>query len=72
MLLCHCAAQSKQLGATAIPFALHTTLLIVIVAVLEMPLSIPSTARHGPDRQHNPKLTLFEFGMQMYCDQGKL
>jgi hypothetical protein len=66
MLLCHCAAQSKQLGATAIPFALHTTLLIVIVAVFKMPLGIPGTARHGPDRQHTPKLTLFEVGMQMF------
>jgi hypothetical protein len=29
-----------------------------------MPLSITSTARHGPYRQHNPTLTLFEFALQ--------
>jgi hypothetical protein len=29
--------------------------------VFEMPLGIPSTARHGPYRQHRPTLTLFEF-----------
>jgi hypothetical protein len=46
------------------PFTLHTTLLIVIVAVFKMPLRIPGTARHGPYRQHSPTLTLFEFAMQ--------
>jgi len=51
------------------PFALHTTLLIVIVAVFKMPLRIPGTARHGPDRQHTPKLTLFEVGMQMFSEK---
>jgi hypothetical protein len=38
---------------------------IVVVAVFEMPLSITSTARHGPYRQHDPTLTLFEFAMQL-------
>jgi len=37
---------------------------IVVVAVFEMPLGIPGTARHGPYRQHDPTLTLFEFAMQ--------
>jgi hypothetical protein len=64
MLLRHFAAQSEQLGATAIPFALNPAMLIVVVAVFEMPLGIPGTARHGPYRQHEPTLTLFEFRMQ--------
>jgi hypothetical protein len=64
MLLRHSAAQSKQLGATAIPFALNPAMLIVVIGVFEMPLGIPGTARHGPYRQHEPTLTLFEFLMQ--------
>jgi hypothetical protein len=38
--------------------------LIVVIAVFEMPLGIPGTARHGPYRQHSPTLTLFEFRLQ--------
>jgi hypothetical protein len=40
-------------------------MLIVVIAVFEMPLGIPGTARHGPYRQHEPTLTLFEFAMQL-------
>jgi hypothetical protein len=46
------------------PFALHTTMLVIVIAVFEMPLGIPDTARHGPYRQHKPTLALFEFRMQ--------
>ena len=55
------------------PFALDATALIVVVAVFEMPLGIPNTARHGPYRQHDPTLTLFEFRMQqplLFCRLG--
>ena len=60
----HFAAQPKQLRAAAMPLALHAAMFIVVIAVFEMPLGIPSTARHGPYRQHSPTLTLFEFRMQ--------
>jgi len=43
---------------------LNPAMLIVVIAVFEMPLGIPGTARHGPYRQHVPTLTLFEFRMQ--------
>jgi len=39
-------------------------MLIVVIAVFEMPLGIPGTARHGTYRQHEPTLALFEFAMQ--------
>jgi hypothetical protein len=39
-------------------------MLVIVIAVFEMPLGIPDTARHGPYSQHNPTLTLFEFRMQ--------
>jgi len=55
-----------QLSATAMPFALHPAMLIVVIAVFEMPLGIPGTARHGPYRQHSPTLTLFEFRLQPF------
>jgi hypothetical protein len=60
----HIAAQAEQLSATAIPFALNPAMLVVVIAVFEMPLGIPGTARHGPYSQHSPTLTLFEFAMQ--------
>ena len=40
-------------------------MLIVVIAVFEMPLGISGTARHGSYRQHEPTLTLFEFAMQL-------
>jgi hypothetical protein len=39
-------------------------MLIVVIAVFEMPLGIPDTTRHSPYRQHEPTLTLFELAMQ--------
>jgi hypothetical protein len=39
-------------------------LLIVVVAVFQMPLRIASAARHRPYRQHNPTLNLFEIAAQ--------
>ena len=60
----HFSAQAEQLRAASMPFTLNAAVLIVVVAVFEMPLGIPGTARHGSYRQHNPTLTLFEFRMQ--------
>jgi hypothetical protein len=42
-------AQSKQLGATAIPFALNPAMLIVVIAVFEMPQGISSAKRLDGD-----------------------
>jgi hypothetical protein len=64
LLLGYLSTQTQQLRALAMPFTLNTTAFIVIVAVFQMPLSISSTTRHGPQSQHNPTLTLFEFQMQ--------
>ncbi len=58
------STQTQQLRTLAMPFTLNTTAFIVIVAVFQMPLSISSTTRHGPQSQHNPTLTLFEIRMQ--------
>jgi hypothetical protein len=60
----HLSTQAQQLRALAMPFTLNTATFIVIVAVFQMPLSISSTTRHGPQSQHNPTLTLFEIRMQ--------
>jgi hypothetical protein len=46
------------------PFALNTMMLVIVIAVFEMPLGIPDTARHGPYSQHKLTLALFEFRMQ--------
>jgi hypothetical protein len=48
------------------PLTLNTPVFIVVVAVFEVPLGIPGTARHGTYRQHSPTLTLFEFAMQQF------
>jgi hypothetical protein len=45
----HVAAQSEQLGATAIPFALNPAMLIVVIAVFEMPQGISSAKRLDGD-----------------------
>jgi hypothetical protein len=58
------STQTQQLRALAMPFTLHTTGFIVVIAVFQMPLGISSTTRHGPQSQHNPTLTLFEIRMQ--------
>jgi len=47
-----------------LPLALYAAVFIVVIAVFEMPLGIPDTARHGPYRQHRLTLTLFEFRFQ--------
>jgi hypothetical protein len=64
LLPCHRTAQAEQFRSSAMPFTPDTTVLIVVVAVFEMPLGIPGTARHGAYRQHSPTVTLFEIGMQ--------
>jgi len=61
----HIAAQAEQLGATAVPLTLNTPVFIVVVAVLKVLLRVASAARHGPNRQHDQTLTLFEFAMQL-------
>jgi hypothetical protein len=61
----HLSTQAKQPRALAMPLPLNATVLIVIVAVFKMPLGIPGTARHGPNRQHMQTLTLFEITMQL-------
>jgi hypothetical protein len=43
---------------------LYAAVLIVVIAVFEMPLGIPDTTRHGPYRQHRMTLTLFEIPLQ--------
>jgi hypothetical protein len=39
---------------------------VVVVAVFQMPLGVPSAVRHGSYRQHKPTLTLFEIAMQVF------
>jgi hypothetical protein len=58
------STQTQQLRTLAMPFTLDTTAFIVIVAVFQMPLSISSTTRHGPQSQHNQTVMLFEIRMQ--------
>jgi hypothetical protein len=65
LLLRHLTVQSEQFRSAAMPLALNTSVLVVIVAVFKMPLGIPGTARHGPNRQHMQTLTLFEITMQL-------
>lgn len=60
----HITTQPEQFCCPAMPFTLYAAVLVVVVAVFEMPLSIPGTARHGSYGQHIPTLTLFEFRMQ--------
>jgi hypothetical protein len=47
-------------------------MLIVVIAVFEMPLGIPGTARHGTYLQHESTLTLFEFAIQLPLSQAVL
>jgi ABC-type phosphate transport system permease subunit len=62
--LFHFAAKPEQLRSAPMPFALNTMMLVIVIAVFEMPLGIPDTARHGPYSQHKLTLALFEFRMQ--------
>jgi hypothetical protein len=39
-------------------------ILVIVVAVLQMPFRISSAARHRPNRQHGTTLTLFEIANQ--------
>jgi hypothetical protein len=55
----HLATQSEQFRCPAMPFTLDAAVLIVVVAVFEMPLGIPDTSRHGTNGQHKATLTLF-------------
>jgi hypothetical protein len=50
LLLVYLSAQAKQFRSAAMPFPLNAAVLIVVIAVFEMPLSIPGTARESSDR----------------------
>jgi len=43
LLLGHLSAQAKQFCPASMPFPLNAAVLIVIIAMFEMPLSIPGT-----------------------------
>ena len=64
LLLRHLPLKTKQFGTPAMPFALHRALLVIVVAMLQMPLCIALTAGHGPNRQHSMTVGLFELRMQ--------
>jgi hypothetical protein len=64
LLLVYLSAQAKQFRSAAMPFPLNAAVLIVVIAMFEMPLSVLGTARHGSDRQHTPTLSLFEIRLQ--------
>jgi hypothetical protein len=59
------AVQTEQLRTPPMPLTLHPAMLVIVIAVFEMPLGIPNTARHGSYGQHIPTLTLFEFRVQV-------
>jgi hypothetical protein len=50
LLLGYFSPRAEQLRPASMPLTLNAALLIVIVAVFEMPLSITGTSRHGSDR----------------------
>jgi hypothetical protein len=56
--------ESEQFRAQAMPLTLHGALLVVVVAMLQVPLCIALTTCHGPNRQHSVTLELFEIRMQ--------
>ena len=64
------AAQAEQFRSPAMPFTPDAALLIVVVAVFEMPLGISVTSRHGTNGQHNSTLALFEIGKQASSARG--
>ncbi len=64
LLPCHLSAQPKQFGSATMPLALNPALLIVVIAVFQMPLGISCAACHCTNRQHEPTLTLFEIALQ--------
>ena len=64
LLMSYRAIQSEQLRSPTVPLALHRSVLIEVVAVLQVPLCVASSARHRPNRQHKATLRLFEIAMQ--------
>ena len=50
LLLGYLSAQAEQLRSASLPFALNAVVLIVVIAVFEMPLGIPRTTRQSSDR----------------------
>jgi hypothetical protein len=50
LLPLHFAAKPEQLRATPLPLSLYAAVLVIIVAVFQMPLRVASAARHGPYR----------------------
>jgi hypothetical protein len=52
--------QTQQFSAASVPPAFDRPILVVVVARLEKALCVAFTAGHGTNRQHNPRLGLFE------------
>jgi hypothetical protein len=64
------AFEPKQFGAASVPLALDGTILVIIVALLEMPLGVTLSAGHCTNRQHSPTLALFEIWGQASSRRG--
>ena len=64
LLMRYRTIQSEQLRSPSMPLALYRSILIEVVAMLQMPLCIASAAGHRPNRQHKATLRLFEIAMQ--------
>src|SRR5271169_3965364 len=57
--------ETKQFSAASVPLAFDRPILVVVVALLEMALSVAFTAGHGTNRQHGSTLALFEIWGQV-------
>src|SRR5713101_8903060 len=62
--------ETQQFSAASVPRAFDSPILVVIVALLEMALSVALTAGHGTNRQHTPTLALFEIWGQATSWRG--
>jgi hypothetical protein len=51
---------TQQFRAASVPPAFDRPILVVVVALLEMALCVAFTTGHGTNRQHHPRLALFE------------
>ena len=63
-------AESKQFSAASVPPAFDSSILVVVVALLEMALCVAFTAGHDTNRQHSPTLALFEIWGQAASWRG--
>jgi hypothetical protein len=64
ILGCNLSFQTQEFSAASVPSTFDRPILVVVVALLEMALSVAFTAGHGTNRQHHPRLALFEFWIQ--------